>query len=213
MKYLHARFITLIIYSFLLLSCEYRVNENHKISAKQSILDTSKAQYLEIEEAPEKVDSLIIDSIIEDSALAVKPTTKRSISAKPKALEVVNFAKSLLKTPYVYGGKSLKTGFDSSGFISFVFNHFNIAVPTTANEFSSIGKVISITEASEGDLILISKSEFDKKIVGYVGIVTSSKGAPVEFIYANSGKVKAVTISPFNSYYQKRLVKVVSMIL
>ena len=212
MKYLYARFITLIIYSFLLLSCEYRVNENHKISAKQSILDTSKAQYLEIEEAPEKVDSLIIDSIIEDSTLAAKPTINQPNVAKPKALEVVNFAKSLLKTPYVYGGKSPKTGFDSSGFISFVFNHFNIAVPTKALEFSSLGKVISITEASEGDLILISKSEFDKKIVGYVGIVTSSKGAPVEFIYANSGKVKAVTMSPFNSYYQKRLVKVVSII-
>ena len=212
MKYLYARFIPLIICSFLLLSCEYRVNENHKISAKQSIIDTSKAHFAEIDEAPEKVDSLIIDSIIEDSALAAKPTINQPNVAKPKALEAVNFAKSLLKTPYVYGGKSIKTGFDSSGFISFVFNHFNIAVPTTANEFSSIGKVISITEASEGDLILISKSEFDKKIVGYVGIVTSSKGAPVEFIYANSGKVKAVTISPFNSYYQKRLVKVVSII-
>lgn len=211
MKYLYPRFITLIICSFLLLSCEYRVNENHKISAKQSILDTSKAQFIEIE----KIDSSIIasiDSNIVDSAIIRKPVIKQPNVAKPKALEVVNFAKSLLKTPYVYGGKSIKTGFDSSGFISFVFNNFNIAVPTTANEFSSIGKVISITEASEGDLILISKSEFDKKIVGYVGIVTSSKGAPVEFIYANSGKVKAVTISPFNSYYQKRLLKVVSII-
>ena len=211
MKYLHARFITLVIYSFLLLSCEYRVNENHKISAKQSVLDTSKSQFIEIE----KIDSskiAPIDSNIVDSAINPKTVIKQFIAGKPKALEVVNFAKSLLKTPYVYGGKSLKTGFDSSGFISFVFNHFNIAVPTTSNEFSSIGKVISITEASEGDLILISKSEFDNKIVGYVGIVTSSKGAPVEFIYANSGKVKAVTISPYNSYYQKRLVKVVSII-
>ena len=192
----------------MLLSCEYRVNENHKISAKQSILDISKAQFIEIE----KIDSSIIDLIIEDSALAAKPTINQPIAAKPKALEVVNFAKSLLKTPYVYGGKSPKTGFDSSGFISFVFNHFNITVPATANEFSSIGKIISIAEASEGDLILISKSEFDNKIVGYVGIVTSSKGAPIEFIYANSGKVKAVIISPYNSYYQKRLVKVVSVL-
>ena len=152
MKYLYARFITLIIYSFLLLSCEYRVNENHKISAKQSIIDTSKAQFIEIE----KIDSSVIapiDSIIVDSAINPRSVVKQPYAAKPKALEVVNFAKSLLKTPYIYGGKAPKTGFDSSGFISFVFNRFNISVPKTANEFSSIGKVISITEASEGDLI------------------------------------------------------------
>ena len=196
---------------FSLFSCEYRRTNKNIIAAKQSILDTSKTQITEIE----KIDSSIIapiDTIMLDSAINPKPIVMQPIAAKPKALEVVNFAKSLLNTPYVYGGKSPKTGFDSSGFISFVFNHFNIAVPTKAIEFSSLGKVISITEASEGDLILISKSEFDNKIVGYVGIVTSSKGAPIEFIYANSGKVKAVIISPYNSYYQKRLVKVVSVL-
>jgi len=208
-------FRNIIVCFFILLislfSCEYRRTNKNIIAAKQSISDTSKAQFIEIV----KIDSSVmapIDSIIVDSATKAKSVINQPNAAKPKALEVVNFAKSLLKTPYVYGGKSPKTGFDSSGFISFVFNHFNISVPTISNEFSSIGKIISITEASEGDLILISKSEFDKKTVGYVGIVTSSKGAPVEFIYANSGKVKEVTISPFNSYYQKRLVKVVSII-
>jgi len=208
-------FRNIIVCFFILLislfSCEYRRTNKNIIAAKQSISDTSKAQFIEIV----KIDNSVrapIDSIIVDSATKAKSVINQPNAAKPKALEVVNFAKSLLKTPYVYGGKSPKTGFDSSGFISFVFNHFNISVPTTSNEFSSIGKIISITEASEGDLILISKSEFDKKTVGYVGIVTSSKGAPVEFIYANSGKVKEVTISPFNSYYQKRLVKVVSII-
>lgn len=203
--------VCFFILLFSLFSCEYKRTNKNVIAAKQSILDTSKAQFIEIE----KIDSVIIapiDSIIRDSSINPKPVVMQPIAAKPKALEVVNFAKSLLKTPYVYGGKSPKTGFDSSGFISFVFNHFNITVPATANEFLSIGKIISIAEASEGDLILISKSEFDNKIVAYVGIVTSSKGAPTEFIYANSGKVKAVIISPYNSYYQKRLVKVVSVL-
>ena len=209
------KFIAFFIVMISLISCEYRRTNNNVIEAKQTILDTSRAQYIEIEKAPEEIDSLQIiqiDSALNNSDSTTKPFINPSPTAKPKALELVNFAKSLLKTPYVYGGKDPKTGFDSSGFISFVFTHFNISVPATANEFSSFGKTISIAEASEGDLILISKSEFDKKVVGYVGIITSSKGAPVEFIYVNSGKVKAVTISSFNSYYQKRLVKVVNVL-
>lgn len=198
-----------------LFSCEYRRSNKNVIAAKQSILDTGKAQFAVIEEAPDKIDSALItpiDSVAEDSVLNPKPIITAPNITKPKALELVNFAKSLLKTPYVYGGKDPKTGFDSSGFISFVFNHFNISVPATANGFSAFGKPISLAEAAEGDLILISKSEFDKKVVGYVGIITSGKGVPLEFIYVNSGKVKAVTISNFNSYYQKRLVKVVNVL-
>jgi hypothetical protein len=34
---------------------------------------------------------------------------------------------------------------------------------------------------------------------------------PIEFIYATSGKVKGVTISSLNSYYQKRLIAVRSL--
>lgn len=212
MKYLHFRLLILIVYSMLLLSCEFRVNENHKIAAKQSILDTGKVQPIAIEEIPKKIDSLKMVTTALDSPNVIKPLINKPIGAKPKALELVNFAKSLLKTPYIYGGKEPKTGFDSAGFISFVFNHFNISVPTTANEFSNVGKTISLSDVSEGDLILISKSDVDKKIVGYVGIITSEKGKPIEFIYANAGKVKAVTISTFNSYYQKRLVKMVSVL-
>jgi len=215
MKYFYPKFLSLFLSSFLLFSCEYRVNQNHKIAAKQSILDTGKVQILAIEEVPKKVDSAVIipiDAVINDSIKNPEPILVPIIISNPKALAVVNFAKSLLKTPYVYGGKNLKTGFDSSGFISFVFNHFGIIVPATASGFANIGKTVAINEVSEGDLLLIAKSDLDKKTVAYVGIVLSKKGEPIEFIYANSGKVKAVTISSFNSYYQKRLVKVISIL-
>lgn len=212
MKCFNLRFLGLFYLMILMISCEYKLNNNHKIIAKQSILDTSKVQYIEIEKAPKKVDSLVIDTNAVDTTKVIEPTINQPVTVKPKVLELVNFAESLLKTPYAYGGKDPKTGFDSAGFISFVFNHFNISVPATANGFSTFGKPISIPEAAEGDLILISKSEFDKKVVGYVGIVTNIKGAPTTFIYVNSGKIKAVTISTFNSYYQKRLVKVVRVL-
>jgi cell wall-associated NlpC family hydrolase len=190
----------------LLISCNESQKKSNVIAAKQTILDTAQTAII-IEDTV--VNTVAVDTIIKKADSI--PLKTPVIIPKTNALALVAFAKTLLKTPYVYGGKDPKIGFDNAGFISYVFNHFGVVVPNSTASFSNVGKLISLTEASAGDLILFSKSDSTKKVIGYIGIITSEKGLPIEFIYATSGKVKGVTISSLNSYYQKRLIAVRSL--
>ncbi|MER3464122.1 MAG: glycoside hydrolase, partial [Chitinophagaceae bacterium] len=45
---------------------------------------------------------------------------------------IVSFSKTLIGTPYRYGSTDPKVGFDCSGFITYVFNHFSISVPRSS---------------------------------------------------------------------------------
>lgn len=52
---------------------------------------------------------------------------------------IVDFGMNLLNTPYVYGACS-KDGFDCSGFVYFVFQHFKIQVPRSSSQYENFGK-------------------------------------------------------------------------
>ena len=56
----------------------------------------------------------------------VPPVTIDTRGIKPD--QVVSFAKTLKGVPYKYGSVEKEKGLDCSGFIWYVFNHFNIKV-------------------------------------------------------------------------------------
>ena len=61
------------------------------------------------------------------------------------------------KLPYVYGGTSLETGCDCSGFTQAVFAGYGIALPRTAQEQGCSGQaVLSMEDAKPGDIIYYS---------------------------------------------------------
>jgi len=55
-------------------------------------------------------------------------------------MSYVGFAETLQGIPYKYGSTDPRIGFDCSGFISYVFNHFGISVPRSSREFTHIVK-------------------------------------------------------------------------
>lgn len=122
--------------------------------------------------------------------------------------ELVNFAKTLIGVPYKYASTDPTIGFDCSGFISYVFNHFNIKVPRSSIDFTHVGKDVSVNEAREGDLILFRGTVDSILTVGHMGIVTQNIDT-LKFIQSTSGRAYAVTISNFSDNYKKRFVKVV----
>lgn len=68
--------------------------------------------------------------------------------------DIVEYAKKYAGLVYVYGGNSLISGVDCSGFTSQIFKHFGIELPRTAHDQSSVGeKVNSLSEAQPGDLL------------------------------------------------------------
>ena len=122
---------------------------------------------------------------------------------------VVAFGKSLVGTPYLYASSDPAKGFDCSGFITYVFNHFNIAVPRSSVDFTDVGLEITEEVASPGDLILFTGTDSTIRTVGHMGIVESNERGNLLFLHSTSGKTYGVTVSPLKGYYETRFVKVI----
>ncbi len=128
---------------------------------------------------------------------------------KVVADSIVDFAETLVGTPYKYASTDPTAGFDCSGFITYVFNHFNIKVPRSSIGFTNVGTEVPLQHSHKGDLILFTGTDSTERFVGHMGIVTKNENADLQFIHSSSGKANGVTITPLNSYYKGRFVKVV----
>ena len=120
--------------------------------------------------------------------------------------QLLAYAKTLKGIPYKYGSLKPEDGFDCSGFITYVFNHFGIAVPRSSVDFTYVNHEIPLKDARPGDLILFTGTDSIKRIVGHMGILISTGQEPV-FIHSTSGKAYGVTETPLNTYYQGRYMK------
>jgi cell wall-associated NlpC family hydrolase len=122
---------------------------------------------------------------------------------------LVAFGKSLVGTPYLYASSDPQKGFDCSGFITYVFNHFGIPVPRSSVDFTNVGIEIPKEFASPGDLILFTGTDSTIRTVGHMGIVESNETGNLLFLHSTSGKIYGVTISPLKGYYEGRFEKVI----
>lgn len=70
--------------------------------------------------------------------------------------DVVEFAKKYLGYKYVAGGSSPSTGFDCSGFTSYVYKHFGVSLPRTSGGQSGVGTAVTKANLQAGDLVIYS---------------------------------------------------------
>lgn len=173
----------------------------------------ASAQLVSIDTSQAKADSiqkdsatLIVDTLKTDSVL-VPSAQIHTKNVHPQ--QVIDFAKTLIGTPYKYASIDPKVGFDCSGFITYVFSHFNIIVPRSSIDFTNVGKEISSENAKPGDLILFTGTDSTEKFVGHMGLIVSNQNQQLEFIHSTSGKKYGVTITPFSDYYNSRYVKTI----
>lgn len=126
--------------------------------------------------------------------------------------ELMDFARSFKGVRYKYASADPSKGFDCSGFVLYVFKHFNVNVPRSSSAFAKIGKGVSLEEAQPGDIILFTGPKSGTtRVVGHVGIVTAG-GPVISFIHATSGKAYSVIETCMSPHYLKRFVKVVRVL-
>ena len=139
------------------------------------------------------------DTIITDT---LKSVSKRD--------SIVAFARTLLNVPYKPAGCS-KDGFDCSGFVYFVYDHFGITLPRSSAMMYRSGSEADTSGICKGDLILFKGADVKDPAVGHVGIIVSEEGQPVEFIHATSGKKYKVVLTKLSeSNYKERYIGVKS---
>ena len=141
---------------------------------------------------------------------STKNIPARSINTKNvSADEFVKFAETLVGINYKYGSADIKKGFDCSGYITYVFNHFGIKVPRSSAEFTNAGKTIDPMESKPGDLVLFTGTDTTGWTVGHMGIIAENDHGRITFLHSASGGGKGVMLSSMNSYFIPRFVKVI----
>ncbi|HRP89002.1 MAG TPA: C40 family peptidase [Edaphocola sp.] len=137
---------------------------------------------------------VLLISVLLSSCAGIKAkkhhTENNTLAIPPKKINrkaLIEYAERFVGVPYKYGGNTPEEGFDCSGYVKYVFNHFKIEVPRVTRSYSNFGKKISLKEVQIGDLILFSLYD-DKNTIGHIGIVSSTDNGIVKFLHAASGK-------------------------
>jgi hypothetical protein len=193
--------MTIWILPALLASCVFVVQDKKERGAV-STTDSSAAY--------QPKDSVVLmDSVRRDTVVKLMTVPMGIDTRGVRPADVVAFAKTLIGTPYRYGSTDPAVGFDCSGFFTYVFHHFNIVVPRSSIDFTSVGKEIPVESSRPGDLILFTGTDSTEKFVGHMGMIVSNENGVTEFIHSTSGKQYGVTISPFADYYRSRYMKTI----
>jgi len=97
-------------------------------------------------------------------APAPKPVATPAPASSASGQAVLNYAYSFLGTPYVWGG-STPSGFDCSGFTSYVFKHFGVNLPRVSRSQATVGTKVAYSNLQAGDLVFFGTSG-----ISHVGI-------------------------------------------
>ena len=113
------------------------------------------------------------------SGTAISPSnTAASVSISAKRQSVLNYAAQFLGVPYVYGG-STPSGFDCSGFTSYVFKNTVGSIPRVAQAQYDATTRVSRDDLLPDDLVFFGSSTSS---ISHVGIYIGSN----QFIHAPS---------------------------
>lgn len=151
-----------------------------------------RSDLLDLTEAPLTNTVTTITNDASGTAAAQSVSVADSI-----ATQLIEYAKSLLGSPYVWGGTS-PSGFDCSGFTQYVFKQFGYSLNRTAASQLNNGVSVSKTELQPGDLVFFSNTYYTSAAASHVGIYIGNN----QFIHAASGGVKITDLS--SEYYASR---------
>lgn len=100
--------------------------------------------------------------------------------------DVVAYAAQFKGSKYLYAGKTPKTGFDCSGFTSYVFSNFDIKLSPASREQEKQGKSKNIRDAQPGDLVFFRRSK--NEAIFHVSLVKSNSGKSLVVIHSTTSR-------------------------
>lgn len=117
--------------------------------------------------------------------------------------DIVAYAAKFKGSNYLYAGKNPNTGFDCSGFTSYVFSNFDIKLSPASREQEKQGKLKNIRDAQPGDLIFFRRKASDP--IFHVSLVKSNDGKSLWVIHSTTSR-GVIEEDVLNSTYWKQYI-------
>lgn len=118
----------------------------------------------------------------------ISSMVERTPRPLPLADSVVALALRLRGTNYCYAGTTPAGGFDCSGFLTYVFGRFGLAVPHSSGLQATTGRFVPRHLAQPGDIIIFTGTNAAVREPGHAGIVISHPGEPLRFVHSSSAR-------------------------
>lgn len=119
--------------------------------------------------------------------------------------DLTAFAKKHVGTKYRYGGKS-PTGFDCSGFTTYVMRQFDVPVSGPSYSQEKLGTKVTAAKAQSGDLVFFRKSRSGK--VFHVALVYSNNNGDLSLIHSTSSRGVVVDRLSDSSYWRSKVMTI-----
>ena len=117
---------------------------------------------------------------------STQTTKKASVSVSSSGSSatgsrIVSYAQQFVGNPYRYGGNSLTSGIDCSGFTQQIMAKFGYSISRTSSSQSGDGRAVSTSNLSAGDLVFYGDGGSIDHVALYIGggqVVHASNSAP-----------------------------------
>jgi cell wall-associated NlpC family hydrolase len=130
---------------------------------------------LEIDETPveDTQDSVLIEEV--------------NLWELPIVDSIIGFARTHLGTPYKWAGTT-PDGFDCSGFVYYVFHHFDIPIPRMPADIAKDRERLEISELRPGDFAYFKGRNVNSDRIGHIALVTGKTESGFRMIHASTSQ-------------------------
>lgn len=142
----------------------------------------------------QKANGLVADGLVGPKTVKSLNTVYLKRQGQKNSSNIISTAKQYLGVKYQWGGSTPQTGFDCSGFTSYVYSQNGINLPRISRDQYKVGTWVAFENIQPGDLVFFSFAK--NGIIDHVGIYLGGG----QFINASSSK--GVTIYPIGPYWK-----------
>lgn len=132
---------------------------------------------------------------------AFRPSRTLSVEMQQFRAQIIEYAQLFVGIRYRYAGRNPESGFDCSGFTSFILNKFDAVVSSSSAMQSTQGIKVPLSEVEPGDLLFFGR----KGRIQHVALVVEHNEDGIVCIHSTCSRGIITENVSTSSYWRPRI--------